>query len=479
MKSYLQYASLMLVALANGVNALPGRSPICDVDAAGQRLAGSRMGPQVADLAAQGGITFTADKQSYQPGEVITITMTAPTAFQGFLFYAAPSSSPDRRVGQFEVPQGMQNNAQVCGAASEAPNSVLTHTQGQDYPGQMTFRYTAPSSNVGDLTFKAVVVKREANGFSWGVFPSGLTVAAGAPGAVTPQGQMGGAYGKPAAYGNAPTTTTTTTPCSTANVAPTTSILPVSTPCSTTTSASSAVLPTSITRSSCPPPPAPVTVTQTQLTTMTSMLTTTMTMTTTVTPAPLTKIRKCKPRGLTSNVQTVKPVTTASVVPASTASTTITIRPVTSSSSTTTPCTTPVFIVPVTPSTTAAPLVVSTTTPSAAPTSMQGYGKYIAPSPPALTSSSTVAPISTTTATTSSTAAALGTTTTTTTTTTAQQGYGMYVNQPPVGYFMSTPASSANVLPTSTSATTTSSTPTTTPASGYMAYVPKYPNVRF
>ncbi|KAJ3079058.1 hypothetical protein HK102_004055 [Quaeritorhiza haematococci] len=51
----------------------------------------------------------------------------------------------------------------------------------------------------------------------------------------------------------------------------------------------------------CPPAPSPVVVTQTQTKTITSMLTATVTTTTTITPAPVTKIRKCKPRGRTTN----------------------------------------------------------------------------------------------------------------------------------------------------------------------------------
>jgi hypothetical protein len=108
--------------------------------------------------------TLTASKDTYLPGETITITLNGADPFKGILLYAAPASNKQARVGKFQIPPGFQNNAPSCSAFTlEAPESVLTHMQmdGEaNYVGQQVFSYTAPPSNQGDLMFNIIIVQK-------------------------------------------------------------------------------------------------------------------------------------------------------------------------------------------------------------------------------------------------------------------------------------------------------------------------------
>ncbi|KAI8845534.1 hypothetical protein BC829DRAFT_399296 [Chytridium lagenaria] len=140
------------------------------------------------------------DKQSYQPGEEITVTMAGPD-FKGFLMYFAPSDDPKKRVGTFTVPDKMQQLGPDCrtkGLTVEADNSVITHTRQQGtYTGNMQIKFKAPAAGGADLNLNVIVVQRDtATGFTSYVYkdvaaikgPGGgsagaAPVAAPAPGA--------------------------------------------------------------------------------------------------------------------------------------------------------------------------------------------------------------------------------------------------------------------------------------------------------
>ncbi|KAJ3066297.1 hypothetical protein HK102_007684 [Quaeritorhiza haematococci] len=297
---------------ASGVNALPGRSPICDVTDAGNKIAASKMGANKSNL--KDSVRFTVDKQQYQPGQTVTISMQGPGEFNGFLLYAtAAGAAPDARVGSFAVPAGMQSNKDRC-PGSQDVNSVLTHTAGAKYAPSMQFTFTAPAQDMGEIRFNAIVLQGSpATGFSWGVFPNFATVA-------SPKGPA--PAGAPAPAG--------TTPCNTP-VPPPPPPPPASTPCASSTVAAVQPAP------SCPQV-APQTITQMMVSTVMMVQTSTMTMMQTVTAAPITKIRKCKPKGgmvqppappapAPAPVISVKPVAPAPSTPCPTSTAAAVVQP--------------------------------------------------------------------------------------------------------------------------------------------------------
>ncbi|KAI8617162.1 hypothetical protein BC830DRAFT_1080073 [Chytriomyces sp. MP71] len=141
--------------------ALPNGSPICDIYSSAAAIASSGMQPQSQIPA--GTYTVTADAEFYLPNQKVTLTMTGPD-FRGILFYAAPKMDPTAQVGSFEVPAGMQNNANVCNN-SETPNSSLTHTaRNSDYAGSQTFTWIAPPQSHGEIHFHAVILQKKPDG---------------------------------------------------------------------------------------------------------------------------------------------------------------------------------------------------------------------------------------------------------------------------------------------------------------------------
>lgn len=131
------------------------------------------MGSTVEDMS--NAYQFTVDKPVYDPGDQLQITVNGSASFNGFLLYTAGSTDETRRVGKYEIPADMQNNAQVC-TNSEFPESSITHTADKTFPGFMNIKYQAPTTSVGDLIFNAIIVQKLENGYNWGVYPRALVL---------------------------------------------------------------------------------------------------------------------------------------------------------------------------------------------------------------------------------------------------------------------------------------------------------------
>ena len=120
---------------------------------------------------------LTSESTSYTPGKPISLTLTADSQFDGFLFYAESSAAPGKRVGSFTVPPKFQNNQARC-KNSETANSVLTHTSGQKYEATQKFTFTPPAAG-GDLTFHVIVTNKGDKGFTYTVNGKALQLKAG------------------------------------------------------------------------------------------------------------------------------------------------------------------------------------------------------------------------------------------------------------------------------------------------------------
>ncbi|KAI8805734.1 hypothetical protein BJ742DRAFT_819009 [Cladochytrium replicatum] len=175
----MRYATLAaLLTFLAAVSAKPNGSPSCSVDGAADRIA-KGMGANVGKIPC----TFSADKTSYTTGATITISWACTDIdnFQGMLAYAAPSSDPLRRVGEFTLLDGLKSNKAICGDAAEKENSVVTHIAPGKFAPSGSITYTASSQDLGNLKFNFIILKKVDTGFRWGIFPDAVTVTA--PGA--------------------------------------------------------------------------------------------------------------------------------------------------------------------------------------------------------------------------------------------------------------------------------------------------------
>ncbi len=126
----------------------------------------------------KGNITVNFAMKTGEPSskkKTIEISADIPS-FNGILLYVAPRDQPDQRVGEFTIPENMQDNSPVC-KNSEKPASSVTHRAGQTYSLPMSIDYTLPSAPVmSDLVLHAVIVQKLEDGYAWRVVKEALVV---------------------------------------------------------------------------------------------------------------------------------------------------------------------------------------------------------------------------------------------------------------------------------------------------------------
>ncbi|KAI9343763.1 hypothetical protein DFJ73DRAFT_841298 [Zopfochytrium polystomum] len=186
-RSLLFAAAAALLAGPSSVAAFPGKSGLCTVTGAEAALAAVGGMSPASQIATP--FTITANPVTYNPGDMITITISGGTTYTGFLGYATGSMTT-MYVGTWTIPTGYQNNDALCktaGIMTENVDSTITHTAGQKFNGG-TLMYKAPAGAVGDLSFNFIFVDHAAGGgYAHAVMANAVTVkaAGGTNGAAT------------------------------------------------------------------------------------------------------------------------------------------------------------------------------------------------------------------------------------------------------------------------------------------------------
>lgn len=101
-----------------------------------------------------GGLALVAPA-SYQPGQTLAVTLTAasPPSFKGLLLWAEDSAA--LRTGSWQVPSGYQlATALNCPGSQTA---TLTHSNANTKSVPVSFNWTAPATDVGPVTLRALV----------------------------------------------------------------------------------------------------------------------------------------------------------------------------------------------------------------------------------------------------------------------------------------------------------------------------------
>ncbi|KAK6484195.1 putative ferric-chelate reductase 1 [Huso huso] len=96
---------------------------------------------------------ITASKNTYSPGEKITVTLQGSDVFEGFLLQARKDGGT-AAVGTFTVTDATNSQGLNC----NGPNSAVSHKSSTGLTN-IQATWVAPSSSAGDLEFRATFVK--------------------------------------------------------------------------------------------------------------------------------------------------------------------------------------------------------------------------------------------------------------------------------------------------------------------------------
>ncbi|XP_033861300.1 putative ferric-chelate reductase 1 [Acipenser ruthenus] len=96
---------------------------------------------------------ITASKNTYSPGEKITVTLQGSDPFEGFLLQARRAGGT-AAVGTFTVTDTANSQGLDC----NGPNSAVSHKSSTGLT-KIQATWVAPSSSTGDLEFRATFVK--------------------------------------------------------------------------------------------------------------------------------------------------------------------------------------------------------------------------------------------------------------------------------------------------------------------------------
>ncbi|XP_054754126.2 putative defense protein 3 [Lytechinus pictus] len=142
---------LAFLAVVHVVTAYPSGAPAgtCTTLTPGHRDNNNTM---IQPQTGQSPYVITIDKKMYSPSEMLKVTITGQS-FKGILLQARRSSD-NTVIGTFSDPPANTKPLE-CTSAGDS----ITHSSRDEKSSGTQFTWTAPSSDVGNITFIATVVQ--------------------------------------------------------------------------------------------------------------------------------------------------------------------------------------------------------------------------------------------------------------------------------------------------------------------------------
>jgi hypothetical protein len=144
---------LVFFALFPLFSAFPNGAPACAINE--QRI--GKMGGSNTDL----GYTIVPSSGAYTPMSEMALTLEGNQDYKGLLLFVSSAANPNKRLGDFVIPQGFKSNKAKCAATIQTnANGVLTHTDPTNKPTGTKFVWK-PGQACEDAVVLAVVAKEQ------------------------------------------------------------------------------------------------------------------------------------------------------------------------------------------------------------------------------------------------------------------------------------------------------------------------------